>query len=164
MRVTSGPSTASRPARTWWIGLGVVLALVLVVVVVHRRVSDGGAQARAEARWEATEPTAYSFDFGYCGGFCQGCTTRVTVESGEVVSAVAAEPGGCTDYGVEDAPTIEDVFDQVERLRHDGTYVSHEIRYDPTWGFPASAGFDCAEGTSDCGAGLAVADFRVERP
>ncbi len=159
-RVTSDRGSARQLAIVWSIVLGAVLVPLLVLTGANH-FSAGAAQDRAKARWETHEPAAYSFDFSYCGGFCQGCTTRVTVEGGEVVSAVAAEPGGCTDYGVQDAPTVEDVFDRVAVLREDDLYVSEEIRYDPTWGFPASASFECPEGTSDCGTGLSVKNFRV---
>ena len=157
----SRSSTARQLVIAWSIALGVVVVPLLAVAGV-RFLSAEGAHDRAVERWESKEPAAYSFNYSYCGGFCQGCTTRVTVKRGEVVSAVPAEPGGCTDFTVEDAPTIEDVFDLEKTLRSRDEFVSREIHYDSTWGFPASANFQCPEGTSDCGPGLSVRNFRVE--
>jgi hypothetical protein len=59
------------------------------------------------------------------------------------------------------APTIEDVFAMGERDRSDARTSSVVIRYDPTWGSPASVSIRCPDGWMDCGTGYRVAHFRA---
>jgi hypothetical protein len=143
----------------------VVLLSVFCLLLIVRSWGFWSADQRhddALARWESKEPTAYSFGFSYCGGFCQGCSTRVTVEAGKVISAVGTGPEGCSDFDADDAPTIEDVFDLEKAGRSNDQFVSSEIHYDPTWGFPASVSLRCPEETDDCGTVFNVKSFRVE--
>ena len=129
-------------------------------------VSDAREAERAHddamALWNSKEPTAYSFEYGYCSGMCMSCRARVTVENGKVTDTAAVDPAPCSISGLPDAPTIEEVFALEESGRSDGMTDSFEIVYDPTWGFPASVSIRCPEGTGDCGTGFGVSDFRVE--
>jgi hypothetical protein len=126
--------------------------------------SDGQTANRAHddavSLWESTEPAAYSFEFTYCGGMCMRCPTLITVEAGEVTEAASVD-GECSDYDVRSAPTIEDVFAMEEHHRAAPTTDSFDIRYDPTWGFPAAVDIRCPYGWSDCGSGYEVTAFRV---
>jgi hypothetical protein len=160
-QVTRRLSPARRRTVAGSIGAAVVLALALVLGGLWFS-SAGKAHDDALSLWESKEPAAYSFDFSYCGGMCDYCPTRVTVERGEVVAVEPAEPGGCAGYDRHDAPTIEDVFAMEEEGREDEMTDSFEIRYDPTWGFPASVSLSCPEGTADCGTGFGVTNFRAE--
>jgi hypothetical protein len=154
-------STGRQLAIAWSIALSVVLVPALVLGGL-RFFSAEKAHDDALARWKSKEPTAYSFDFSHCSGLCQGCTTRVTVKAGKVISAVGTGPRGCSDFDANDAPTIEDVFDLEKSGRSNDEFDSVEIQYDPTWGFPASVSLRCPEGTADCGTGFSVTNFRVE--
>ena len=122
----------------------------------------GKAHDDALSLWESQEPTAYSFDYGYCSGMCAGCLVHVTVRSGEVTDAVGTDPAGCALPSSQDPPTIEEVFAMEKSGRSAATTDSFKIDYDPTWGFPASVSLDCAEGASDCGTGYVVTHFRAE--
>jgi hypothetical protein len=113
----------------------------------------------ARARWESREPTAYSFDYTSCGGMCAYCLVHVTVDRGRVTSARGRE-GQCPPV-IDAAPTVEDVFAMEERDRAAETTASYVIRYDPTWGFPASVTIRCPDGWMDCGTGYRVAHFRA---
>jgi hypothetical protein len=57
------------------------------------------------------------------------------------------------------APTIEDVFAMGQRDRSDARTSSVVIRYDPTWGFPASVSIRCPDGWMDCGTSYSVTGF-----
>lgn len=144
--------------------LAVAAALCLALVGAWWWRSDGQVARRAHDaaldRWESTQPTAYSFDYAYCGGMCARCLVHVTVRDGEVAD-VATREGECTvsrDY----APTIEEVFATEASARSGAHVASSEITYDPTWGFPASVVVRCDDGWSDCGTSLSVTRFHVE--
>ena len=145
--------------------MAIGLLIVLCSVLVARNwwlVSAGGRHDHALALWKSKEPKAYSFEFSYCSGMCEACTVRVTVQGGQVVNAVGTDPAGCS-IRPDEVPTIEGVFKIEKDSRSSESTDSFTIRYDPTWGFPASGEFQCPEGWMDCGSGFRVTHFRVER-
>lgn len=125
--------------------------------------SDSHQAARAHddalARWEARQPAAYSFDYSYCSGMCDSCPLHVTVKNHQVTSALPRRDR-CSS---PDAPTIEVIFAMEKSDRASESTDSFEIRYDPYWGFPAMVEMRCPEGTSDCGVGYQVTNFRRQR-
>ena len=141
------------------------VALGAVVLGALWYFSDSQAENRAHdealALWESREPTAYSFDFSYCNGFCAGCRLEITVENGSVTDAEGWE-GECP---VVDGkpPTIEGIFALEKYDRSRDMADSFEIRYDPYWGFPALVEIRCPEGLTDCGIGYEVTDFEALR-
>ena len=144
--------TPRRAVRPLLVGAG-VLALVWLVSGV---LSPVVAHQQAEARWEAKEPAAYSFEYHYCSGMCASCDIRVTVENGTITNAVWKGP--CSEQDIDRAPTVENVFDMAAGDRFAPDF---EVRYDPVWGFPASVSTRCGGQSIDCGTGYGVSDFRV---
>ncbi|HEY0643037.1 MAG TPA: DUF6174 domain-containing protein [Nocardioides sp.] len=141
------------------LGCAVVAALVWLVWL-----SPGAAARRdlgdARDRWEAHEPSSYAFDYFYCGGMCAYCPVHVTVTDGVVTDAVMS--GDACDGGpVQDAPTMEDMFD-VAADHHAGLFDhSSSATYDREWGYPTLVQLTCPPGTMDCGGGWSVTGFEV---
>ncbi|GAA4700679.1 DUF6174 domain-containing protein [Nocardioides conyzicola] len=145
--------------KVWIAGAALVAAIVAVVVSTHL---DDWAAARAHGSaqrlWESREPTTYSFDYTACSGMCEPCHAHITVTDGEVTSVAGG--GGCRGLDRDSAPTIDTIFEMEERDRSAEMTDSFEIRYDPTWGFPASVVLHCPPETSDCGTSYEVTGFR----
>jgi hypothetical protein len=148
---------------SWLIGLAgasvFAVALAAVAWFVWHPAAGDREHDRALARWESRAPAAYSFDWSYCGGMCALCRVRVTVEDGHVTGAVGVE-GQCS-YELDRAPTIDDVFAMEKADRSAANTDSFEIRYDPTWGFPATVTIRCPPGWMDCGTGYSVTNFQA---
>ena len=115
----------------------------------------------AWALWASKEPTAYSFDYSYCGGMCSRCWLRVSVTNGGVTDAVG-RGGTCSMPDARSAPTTECIFAMVAADRSAEITDSAEVTYDPTWGFPASVSIRCPDGWADCGSRYEVTNFRVQ--
>ena len=100
------------------------------------------------------------FDLSYCSGMCgRDCPVRVRVSHGVVTDVWATKPN-LFPLDMPEGRTIEDVFAQEDGpVRRDDRRV--DIRYDPTWGFPASVETFCEPIASDCGTGYEVDNFRV---
>ena len=145
----------------------VATAAVLLVCVVGLSAwwlsSDTYARREAHRLWESREPASYAFDYAHCGGMCARCTLRITVTDGRV-SDVVRRDSTCSDYQVDSAPTIDEVFDLVAADRAGLFSGSSTATFDPVWGFPASASMTCGPGTADCGSSYGVADFEVLAP
>ena len=145
------------------LALGCVALLVGGWFVVSGGLVAGGERRDALARWEAHEPAAYAFVYGYCSGMCASCPLRVTVRDNVVVEAVLVEvdsDDGCSAPEKRSAPTIEDVFEIAEE-HQPHLFNDTTITYDDEWGFPTSIEVRCGEGTADCGSGWSVRDFAV---
>jgi hypothetical protein len=140
----------------------IALAVCVVGLGILWYFSDGQVAGRAHdealARWESKEPAAYSFTYRYCGGMCADCPIQVTVRDG-VVAEVTRGSDSC--WGEPEGLTVEDLFDLESRARSGWFGDASTADYDPTWGFPSSISKTCAEGTSDCGGGWSISDFKV---
>jgi hypothetical protein len=143
----------------------VLVALAAVVAAAVWWVRGAAAERReAQERWDAREPTAYSYTYGYCGGMCASCPVQVTVRDGKVTdTAVDEHQCGAPDPG--HTTTIEDLFAIADdREPWPWPFPSRTtISYDERWGFPASIHFTCGPDTTDCGGGWSVSDFTVLR-
>ena len=141
------------------LGCAVVAGLVWFVwfspgAVARRALDD------ARDLWESREPSSYAYDYFYCGGMCGYCPVHVTVTDGVATDAVRSGEG-CDGGPVQDAPTIEDVFD-IAADHHPGLFDhSSSATYDPAWGYPTLVEFTCPPGTMDCGGGWSVTGFEV---
>ena len=137
-------------------------AVVLLTVAFVWTHLDDWAAARAHGNaqrlWESREPAAYSFVYQACSGMCgPPCAARITVTRGEVTDLEGA--GECHELDLDSAPTIDAMFEMEKRDRAAEMTDSFEIRYDPTWGFPAYVVLRCPPGWSDCGTSYEVTDF-----
>lgn len=135
--------------------------MLLAAVFVWTHLDDwAAARAHGDAQrlWESREPTSYSFDYTACSGMCETCQAHITVTDGEVTDVVGG--GGCRDLDVASAPTIDTIFEMEQQDRAAETTDSFEIRYDPTWGFPASVVLRCPPEWSDCGTSYEVTSFQ----
>jgi hypothetical protein len=139
------------------VGVALCLALLGALWVTSDSWAAQRAHRAAWAKWQSKEPPAYSFDYAYCGGMCANCLLHVSVEHGKVVDAVTRE-GQCS-TSEDNAPTVDDVFAMEKGDRSSGRTASFEIRYDPTWGFPASVSIRCPDGWMDCGKGYSITHF-----
>ena len=105
----------------------------------------------ARARWRGAALTFYAFDYRTTG-FAAGVNLHITVEGGAVTdvdnlgSGPAVEP--------KDAPTIETLFDDVERQLAGDADV--DVTWDPMLGYPVHASFDHGEE----GDGFQVSSFQ----
>ena len=150
----------NRPRRSTLTGVAVYAALLcLLSWAAYASTADGRAFDRASALWESKEPAAYSFTYFYCSGMCADCLLTVTVTGGEVIATKS--PPRCPDVQPVDAPTIEDVFAQVDddQPLWDSDLV--DVAYDGAWGFPDHVEIRCPGETADCGTGYGVGNFRV---
>ena len=154
------------------VGVGSAVAVALLAAGWFSTVDDVVAAARSHdrglSRWEAAEPTSYSFVYAECLGMCMDCPQHITVRDGAVTDAVVRDvaregSGGCGQPNPRLAPTIEDVFVIADEQRSGllPEKITTTITYDEDWGFPTSIDIDCPDGYMDCGGGWAVADFEV---
>jgi hypothetical protein len=106
-------------------------------------VSEAEALADARARWDSVGVSEYQLQVGkIC--FCAPEVTApvvVTVRGDEVVDVRYAEgrPEGAPDVP-EDAPTVETLFDAVERAIDEADEL--QVEYDPELGYPTRIGID----------------------
>jgi anaerobic selenocysteine-containing dehydrogenase len=150
-----------RDRRSLSLALAGLLVLVLLAWVFWFSAAAHARRDLSRARdlWESREPSSYSFDYFYCGGMCGFCPVHVTVTDGAVERATISDEG-CSVGAVDDAPTIEDVFDIAADNGPGLVDRSSSVSYDARWGFPSAISFTCPPDTSDCGGGWTVSGFR----
>lgn len=122
---------------------------------VARSVADDDAAHRR--LWKQQEPPAYTFVYGI-GGMCTTDFVRVHVVGGAVTSAEPVEMG-CGSFDLADAPTIDDVFDQLTRAR--STAVEVSVVWDPNAGFPSHVFVDEDWMVSDEEYGFSITEFAL---
>jgi len=88
----------------------------------------------AHRRWRQQALTDYSFDYRTTG-FAPPVDVRIRVTAG--VPAVVENRRTDSVLALDQAPTIEALFDEVQRSQAEVT-----VHYDPRFGFPAMAHFD----------------------
>jgi hypothetical protein len=142
------------------VAVALVIALLGALWVARNSRTPQTADDAASALWASKEPPAYSFDYSHCGGMCALCWVHVTVHHGKVTDAFGR--GDNCSTSARGAPTIEDVFAMERRDRSSETTASFEIRYDSTWGFPASVRIQCPVGWADCGSSYSIANFQAQ--
>jgi hypothetical protein len=152
-----------------WVAIACTVVLLLalvswVYVRTHRATwAANRAHDRALALWESKEPTSYSYNFASCDGFCAYCPIHVVVRRGAVTEVQSAN-SNCPETDRSHAPTIEKAFTWASAYRSQAGIGRVDIRYDPTWGFPASVNAYCEPVASDCGEGFGISDFTVVTP
>lgn len=106
--------------------------------------------------WGLVRPTRYRFDYTVTGFAPGKGPWRVQVNGAEVVSVDYVGEGATPQPGlsVTSAPTVEDLFDRVERATDDDA-MTVTVSYDSQWHHPAEANFDIGEEAD----GFKVADF-----
>jgi hypothetical protein len=120
------------------------------------------ALAAARARWEASAPTAYHFQFRrLC--FCGPATirpVRIQVLEDEVVAVRDVESGQPVTEPLDSFPTIEDLFDEIEDALDREAYRL-EAMYDVQFGYPIDVSIDFIEHAVDEEMTLLVSEFEV---
>ncbi len=129
------------------------LSLLVLVAGVGACDGDGAADARdARARWRRAAVVDYTFEYRTTG-FAAPVDASITVRGGAVTNVDNLGDGLVLD--VASAPTIEILFDDIERQLEGDADV--DVTWDPTLGFPVSAYFDGGQE----GAGFSVSSFQA---
>jgi len=103
--------------------------------------SQGDTLEDARRAWRAAGISSYSFRYRTTG-FTGPLDVRVTVTGGIVTGVERLGEG--FDLPPELAPTIDSLFDQIQR-ELDSDDVDVRVRYDAALGYPVSAYFDAGE-------------------
>lgn len=136
------PSTARRPLAPAL----AVLSLLAAAACSDPFGPEEDAFREARAKWQAAALSDYEFDYRLqC--FCGPVATRpvtIQVEGGEVAAVLFRDgPGQATEGELELFPTIEDLFDRIERTLEKEP-EAFEATYDSEVGYPTFVSADIA--------------------
>ncbi|MGD9797605.1 MAG: DUF6174 domain-containing protein [Acidimicrobiia bacterium] len=132
-----------------------LLAIAIVACGNKASLAETETLDRYRALWQEKGPSDYEFTYVFGGG-CEAERTRVKVVDHEPVSVTVIERG-CDPVALEDAPTIDDVFDRLSDFF--GSADDVRVTYDPDYGFPASMIVDRDKRTADEEYFIATEDF-----
>ncbi len=118
----------------------------------------------ARALWEKNGPDKYTFDLAWLC-FCpnSGNITRISVENGQIVSAVNPSTGQPVDesYGGRQM-TVDELFDWIQTGLDTDSGNVLELSFERDLGYPISASVDWIVGALDDESAFQVSNFRPD--
>jgi hypothetical protein len=144
--------------------LGLIFIILLVAFLTSCSSQNREAYEKNLALWESKAIQHYRFNLKV-GCNCPWYSLmplKVEVKNGEMLSMVASNGGDITPFQDTFRPrgTVEGLFDTVYAAMIRGAYKL-EIKYDGTYGFPASTVIDQSRMMTDDAIGYYVTDFEV---
>jgi hypothetical protein len=115
--------------------------LLLLVLVAAGACGEHGLDD-ARARWRRAAIADYAFDYRTTG-FAAGVNVHITVRNGAATNVDDLGGGPVPSPTPADVPTIETLFDKVERELEGDANV--DVMWDPMLGYPVHAYFDEGE-------------------
>ena len=132
--------------------LGILLLLATACSSDPFGPSEARALAAAEARWEATGPESYTFEY-LVSCFCEPRGwMRIAVEDGVVAAVVYADSAHVA-VEPDEWPTVEDLVARIRELAEGGSQHGRDVSagFDATLGYPTDIDVTYDSSVQDAG-------------
>ena len=158
----------SNGSRSRWLVFPLVRVVVLASLILLGCGSDPLGPERndlvsARSRWAAVGVQSYVFEFWQHCMVCGASSVVIEVVNGLVSSVSPPDPGDLFAGPVTEPPTIEDLFETIQRVIDQGA-DSFDAEYDPVLGYPSRVSIDYEERAIDDEVSLGVSSLQALDP